>query len=170
MKYLISLTFLLYALIGYGQLDVMPSGLTTDYTQGELVRMPETNVMMAPPEHFLVSEAIPGLIHPGSSTTVQVQEITGTSYVMIQQAMTPEHFESQNVTLISEEQVTMSNGMGGVLYLVEFKVKGYDYERLMLFAGDYNNTIWINANYPKSAKNLLHDILVESLLTAQHSK
>jgi hypothetical protein len=64
----------------------------------------------------------------------------------------------------------MQNGMSGVLYLVEFTVKGYDYERLMLFAGDYNNTIWINANYPTSAKSLLYDVLVECLLTAQYTK
>ncbi len=170
MKYFISLTFVLFTLLGFGQLEVNQSGINTSYTEGEPVIIPGTNILMTPPEHFLVSESIPGLIHPGSSTTVQVQEIIGTSYIMIQQAMTPEHFETQNVNLISEEEVKLKNGMNGVLYLVGFTVKGYDYERLMLFAGDYNNTIWINANYPKSAKSLLHDILVESLLTAQHIK
>lgn len=170
MKYLISLTFVLISLLGFGQLEVNSSGLNSNYSDGTPVLIPGTNIMMTPPEHFLVSESIPGLIHPGSSTTVQVQEVVGTSYVMIKQAMTPEHFESQNVTLISEEDIKMSNGMGGVLYLVEFTVKGYQYERLMLFAGDYNNTIWINANYPKSTKALLYDLLVESLLTAHYIK
>ncbi|PLX09297.1 MAG: hypothetical protein C0596_01745 [Marinilabiliales bacterium] len=170
MKYLISLTFVLISLLGFGQLEVNSSGLNSNYSDGTPVLIPGTNIMMTPPEHFLVSESIPGLIHPGYSTTVQVQEVVGTSYVMIKQAMTPEHFESQNVTLISEEDIKMSNGMGGVLYLVEFTVKGYQYERLMLFAGDYNNTIWINANYPKSTKALLYDLLVESLLTAHYIK
>jgi len=170
MKYLISLTFVLISLLGFGQLEVNSSGLNSNYSDGTPVLIPGTNIMMTPPEHFLVSESIPGLIHPGSSTTVQVQEVVGTSYVMIKQAMTPEHFESQNVTLISEEDIKMSNGMGGVLYLVELTVKGYQYERLMLFAGDYNNTIWINANYPKSTKALLYDLLVESLLTAHYIK
>ncbi len=159
------------SLLSFGQLDVNTEGLKSNYSDGVTPTLiPTTNVMITPPEHFLISETIPGLIHPGSSTTVQVKEIIGTSYLMIKQAMTEEHFKSQNVTLISEREVEMDNGMGGVLYLVEFTVKGYKYERLMLFAGDYNNTIWINANYPKSAKSLLHDILVKSLLTAYYIK
>lgn len=170
MKYLISLSFLLISVMGFGQLNTNTSGLNSNYSDGSPTVIPGTTIMMTPPEHFLISESIPGLIHPGSSTTVQVQEVVGTSYLMIKQAMTAEHFESQGVTLISEEEIKMENGMSGVLYLVEFTVKGYDYERLMLFAGDYNNTIWINANYPKSAKSLLHDILVESLLTAHYIK
>jgi len=138
------------------------------YDESQVVIIPNTKIKMQPPEHFLVSEAIPGLLHPGTSTTVQVQEIIGTSYVMIQQAMTPEHFQSQGVTLVNTTEVNMANGKTGILYLVEFTVNGVDYERLMLFAGDYNNTIWINANYPKSAKRLLQEILTQSLLTAQY--
>ncbi|MDD3741330.1 MAG: hypothetical protein PHH30_08810 [Bacteroidales bacterium] len=138
------------------------------YDESELVAIPGTHVKLQAPEHFLVSKEIPGLIHPGTSTTVQVQEIIGTSYVMIQQAMTPEHFESQGVTLVSSSPVKMVDGKSGILYLVEFKVNGFMYERLMLFAGDYNNTIWINANYPQSAKELLQDLLTKSLLTAQY--
>lgn len=175
MKYLLFIAFSLCTVLGYGQL-VNATGINnfgnSDYVSDgtQVVDIPGTNIKMQPPEHFLVSEAIPGLIHPGSSTTVQVQEVVGTSYIMIQQAMTPEHFESQGVTLISTTEVEMDNGMGGILYLVEFTVKGYDYERLMLFAGDYNNTIWINANYPKSAKSVLLKVITKSLLTAQYSK
>ncbi|MDD2635551.1 MAG: hypothetical protein PHW82_08645 [Bacteroidales bacterium] len=170
MKHIVAITFLLFTLSTFSQTGLDTEALKLNYTPGELVQIPSTNVFMIAPEHFLISENIPGMIHPGSSTTIQVQEIIGTSYIMIAQAMTPEHFESQNVTLISQEDVKMDNGMNGILYLVEFTVNGYDYERLMLFAGDYNNTIWINANYPKSAKSLLYDIIKESLLTAQYTK
>ena len=147
MKYIVTITFLLFTLSTFSQTGFGTETLKLNYTPGELVQIPRTDVFMTPPEHFLVSENIPGMIHPGSSTTVQVQEIIGTSYIMIAQAMTPEHFESQNVRLISQEDVKMKDGKNGILYLVEFTVNGYDYERLMLFAGDYNNTIWINANY-----------------------
>lgn len=140
------------------------------YDEDNLVLIPNTNIKMQAPEYFLISENIPGLVHPGSSATVQVQEITGTSYIMISQAMTDKHFESQGVRLISTNEVTMQDGKGGILYPVEFEASGIIYERLMLFAGDYNNTIWINANYPKSAKKLLQDILTQSLLTAQYTK
>ncbi len=140
------------------------------YDENSLVQIPNTNIKIQAPEYFLISESIPGLLHPGSSATVQVQEIKGTSYIMIGQAMTPEHFLSQGVNLISTSEVVMQNGKGGILYLVEFEASGITYERLMLFAGDYNNTIWINANYPKSAKKLLQNILTQSLLTAQFIK
>jgi hypothetical protein len=138
------------------------------YNADDLQQIPGTNIKMQPPEYFLVSEAIPGLVHPGSSTTVQVQEIIGTSWIMIEQAMTEEHFDSQGVKLISSDLIEMTNGKSGIMYLVEFTVNGFEYERLMIFAGDYNNTIWINANYPKSSKRLLQDILINSLLTAQY--
>ncbi len=175
MKIFLSSFLLLYAVVGFAQfptdsiiknINKVEKDFVYDATQ--LVSIPGTHIKMQAPEHFMVSEAIPGLIHPGTSTTVQVQEIVGTSYVMIRQAMTPEHFESQGVHLVSTTDVTMQNGKAGVLYLVEFTVNGFDYERLMLFAGDYNNTIWINANYPKSAKSVLQDIITESLLTAQY--
>lgn len=170
MKYNISLILMLFTIAAFSQTNLNTSALQTNYKPGEFVQVSGTNISLVPPEHFLVSENIPGLIHLGSSTTVQVQEVVGTSYIMIDQAMTPEHFESQNVTLISKENVKMQNGTSGVMYLVEFTVKGYDYERLMLFTGDYNNTIWINANYPKSAKSLLYDVLIDCLLTAQYTK
>lgn len=137
----------------------------------ELLQLVEgTHIKIQPPEYFMFSEQIPGYIHPGTSSTIQIQEIIGTSWVMIRSAMTNEYFESQGTTLISETEVTMKDGKSGVLYLVEFNVDGFDYERLMLFAGDYNNTIWINANYPKAAKNIIQNILTESLLTAQFEK
>lgn len=175
MKTIFTMLVLLYAGFAFSQsaTDTIISNLLkvdSDfiYNEKDLVTIPNTRIKMQPPEHFLVSEAIPGMVHPGSSTTVQVQEIIGTSYVMISQAMTIEHFASQGVTLISTNNIEMHDGKGGILYLVEFEANGLSYERLMLFAGDYNNTIWINANYPKSSKKLLQTILIESLLTAQY--
>jgi hypothetical protein len=175
MKTILTLSLLLYVVFCSAQFPTDSiikniGNIDADFTynESEVVAIPGTHIKLQPPEHFLVSKEIPGLIHPGTSTTVQVQEIVGTSYVMIQQAMTPEHFASQGVTLISSSPVKMVDGKTGILYLFEFTVNGFLYERLMLFAGDYNNTIWINANYPKSAKDLLQDLLTKSLLTAQY--
>jgi len=141
-----------------------------EYNPDQMQLIEGTHIKIQPPEHFLFSENIPGFIHPGTSATIQVQEIIGTSWVMIRNAMTKEYFESQGTKLISENEITMKDGKTGILYLVEFTVNGYDYERLMLFAGDYHNTIWINANYPKSAKKVIQNILTESILTAQFVK
>lgn len=128
--------------------------------------IPETHVQMAPPEHFIFSSEIPGFIHPGSSTSIQIQEVEGTNYVMIDRVMTEEHFESQDVELISREEVTTNTGYDGVIYTVRFEVKGVKYERMMLFAGDYNNTMWINANYPIVSKKLVYEPVRNSILSA----
>ncbi len=138
-----------------------------EYKSENLVLIPGTSVKMMPPDHFLLSEKVPGFIHVGTSTTIQVREITGTSWVMIEEAMTPEEFEKQEVKFISKSEIEMIDGTTGILYLVEFYIKEVRYERFILFAGDYHNTMWINASYPHSTRDLLQDILLSSILTAQ---
>jgi hypothetical protein len=138
-----------------------------EYDSEMLVHIPGTSVKMMPPDYFLLSEKVPGFIHVGTSATIQVREISGTSWIMIEQAMTPEEFEKQDVKFVSKSEVELINGTTGIVYIVEFFIKEIRYERLILFAGDYHNTMWINASYPHSTRDLLQDILLSSILTAQ---
>lgn len=138
-----------------------------EYSKELLVEIPGTSVKIMHPEHFLLSEEIPGFIHIGTSATVQVNEIFGTSYIMIEEAMTEDHFKEQGVELKSKKEVELFDGSPGILYIVEFKSENRKYERLILFTGDYHNTIWINASYPIVSKEILQDVLLNSILTAQ---
>lgn len=138
-----------------------------EYNRELLVNIPGTSVKIMPPEFFLISEEIPGFVHLGTSATVQVNEIFGTSYIMLDEAMTEEHFKEQGVDFKKKKEVQLVNGTTGILYIVEFEVKNRRYERLMLFAGDYHNTMWINASYPLISKEILQDVLLNSLLTAE---
>jgi hypothetical protein len=125
-----------------------------------------TRVALIPPEHFVFAKDIPGYIHPGTSSSIQVKDIEGTSWPVIDKVMTKEHLEGQGVKLVSREEVELHSGLSGVIYTVSFETKGVEFERMMMFAGDYNYTIWLNANYPVSLKKIIIKPLLSSLLSA----
>ena len=125
-----------------------------------------TKVALIPPEHFVYAEKIPGYIHPGTSASIQIKDIEGTSWTIIDKVMTKEHLESQGVEFIGREKVKLFSGLNGVIYTVSFESKGVKFERKMLFTGDYNYTIWLNANYPVSLKESVIKPLMNSLLSA----
>ncbi len=128
--------------------------------------VPGFDIAIIPPEHFIFAEEIPGYIHPGTSASIQIKEIKGTSWPIIDRAMTPEHFKSQGVNFITREEVELKSGLSGVIYTVSFEAKGVPFERIMLFAGDYNKTIWINANYPVMVKKTVIKPIINSLMSA----
>ncbi|MFO7791005.1 MAG: hypothetical protein R6V32_10580 [Bacteroidales bacterium] len=138
----------------------------TSYDLSKLDSIKDTRIAIIPPEHFIFAEDIPGYIHPGTSASIQIKDIDGTSWPVIDKVMTKEHFESQGVTLLNRKEIELYSGLSGVIYTVSFEAKGVKFERKMLFAGDYNYTIWLNANYPVSLKKTLVKPLMSSLLTA----
>lgn len=138
----------------------------TPYDTSLLVNVPNTKVSLIPPEHFIFVDKIPGYIHPGTSSSIQVKEIKGTSWPILDKAMTPEHFESQGVKFISRQEITLHSGLTGVMYTLSFNSKGAEFERIMLFAGDYDYTIWLNANYPVLLKKTIFKPLTNCLMSA----
>lgn len=158
-----------YAQVEVGKVisDLQRLDVDFEYSDTLLQRVPTTHVAMQPPEYFLLSAKVPGFVHVGSSATIQVQEIRGASYVAVQSVMTVEHMQKQGLRLLSTDEITMQNGYNGVLYTTEFELDGQTYQRLMLFAGTYNNTLWISANYPAASQKLLRNVLLQSLLTAR---
>ncbi|SRR6056297_1625672 len=125
-----------------------------------------TRIALIPPEHFIYAKDIPGYIHPGTTASIQVKDVKGTSWPVIDKVMTKEHLESQGVTFVDREEVELFSGLSGVMYTVSFEAKGVKFERKMLFAGDYNYTIWLNANYPASMKKTVLKPIMSSLLSA----
>jgi len=63
-----------------------------------------TTADITPPEYFEKAEQFYGYIHKGSASTILIQELAGTSYLLIQQGMTPEYFAREGFTYISEEK------------------------------------------------------------------
>lgn len=137
------------------------------YDESKMVAIPSTNIRIQPPEYFQYSDSLPGFLHVGTMSSIQVQEVVGTSYLLISMAMDSAYFASQGMTLISSEPVVMHDGSEGVLFTAEMKLKGFVFERLILMSGDYHFTIWINAGYIKLMRDKLRSVILQSMLTSK---
>lgn len=137
------------------------------YDESKMVAIPSTNIRIQPPEYFQYSDSLPGFLHVGTMSSIQVQEVVGTSYLLISMAMDSVYFASQGMTLISSEPVVMHDGSEGVLFTAEMKLKGFVFERLILMSGDYHFTIWINAGYIKLMRDKLRPVILQSMLTSK---
>ncbi|MGQ9847048.1 MAG: hypothetical protein ACUVQP_06050 [Bacteroidales bacterium] len=138
------------------------------------IMLPQTNVWISPPKNFKPVESIRGLIHLATTTSITCTEIKGFNYTQIIEQLTPEYIASQNAILNETEEVTTDNGMPGKLFTISFTVPAKDskhkdtpFERLMLFTGDMDNTVWLNATYPQSVKRFVYKIVRKSLLSVK---
>jgi hypothetical protein len=167
MKYILLLFCVVFFLTARGQ----DSTYTIKY-----VNVPGTDLRVVPPAYFRAVPEIQGFIHPGTSASISFTTTEGVSFLQVCEGITSEYLAKQDVVLISKENVKTSSGMDGVLFLVGFTAVTKDsaktsvqYERLMLFTGDYQKTIWVNANYPVALKKILLTVLRESILTVDFS-
>ncbi|MBQ2351296.1 MAG: hypothetical protein II394_03685 [Bacteroidales bacterium] len=137
------------------------------YDESKMVAIPNTNIRIQPPEYFKYSDSVPGFLHVGTMSSIQVEEVVGTSYLLISRAMDSAYFASQGMRLISVEPVVMHDGSDGLLFTAEMKLKGFVFERLILMSGDYHFTMWINAGYIKLMRDKLRPIILQSMLTSK---
>lgn len=137
------------------------------YDESKMVAIPNTNIRIQPPEYFLYSDSLPGFLHAGTMSSIQVKEIVGTAYPLITRAMDSAYFATQGMKLISAEPVVMHDGSDGVLFTAEIKLSGFVFERLILMSGDYHYTIWINAGYIKLLSNKVKPVILQSMLTSK---
>jgi hypothetical protein len=137
------------------------------YDESKMVAIPNTNIRIQPPEYFQYSDSLPGFLHVGTMSSIQVEEVVGTSYLLISRAMDSAYFATQGMTLISVEPVVMHDGSDGLLFTAEMKLNGFAFERLVLMSGDYHFTMWINAGYIKLMSNKLKPIILQSMLTSK---
>jgi hypothetical protein len=139
------------------------------------VTLPNSDIRMVPPAYFkaFINDGKFGFMHEGAASSISIQEIKGTPYPIVVQYMSKEYLETQGVKFIAKDNIQTKQKKDAVIYLVSFTVKSKDgnkdleYERMMLFTGDYNRTIWISANYPVVARKMLFNPLKESLLSVQ---
>jgi len=156
--------------------DSFPQGLSQaqkDSVLNAYVTLPNSDIKMVPPAYFkpFMNDGKFGFMHEGAGASISIQEISGTPYPIVVQYMSKEYLETQDVKFIAKENVQTTQKKDAVIYLVSFTVKSKDgskelqYERIMLFTGDYNRTIWISANYPVVARKMLFNPLRISLLS-----
>jgi hypothetical protein len=137
--------------------------------------IPGTDIKIIPPAYFkpFIKDGKYGFMHEGAAASISIQEVKGSPYVMVVQSLTKDYIESQGMKYISREDVKTKQGKDGVIIAVGFTVKStdgkqnIDYERLMLFTGDYSKTVWVQGNYPVLVKKVLYLVIRESLLSVQ---
>ncbi len=133
----------------------------------------DAGVKLTPPPFFLpfVQGVKSGFIHKGAASTIQVQVIDSVIYSFVAAALDEEELLRQNTILVEKDTLLTNHGQQAVFMVVAFTVnqngKSADYQRMMLFTGDLTRTIWISANYPVVARNVLFNVLKESLLTVE---
>jgi len=150
------------------------SGISQSDTIIPEYHVPGTDVSIIPPKYFVVLPVKNTLFHPATSSTIQVNEIKGTAYPLLMKNITPEYLEKQNARFISKKEITTNDGKKATLILVAFTVEAkdsshtqMDFERYMFFTGNYNETVWINANYPVIARGVIADVLLKCLLSVK---
>ena len=141
----------------------LSSVLGQDYTQPQ--KLAKTTADVTPPQYFEAATQFQGYIHTGTSSTILLQELAGTSYLLIKRGMTPDYFAQEGFKYISEEEVVTNTGLKGILYRMGFTVQETEFERLMLFTGDYHRTFWLIANYPTMVSEQMYPEMKKSLLT-----
>jgi len=135
-------------------------------------KVPGTDVSIIPPKYFVVLPVKNTLLHPATSSTIQVNEINGVAYPLLMPKITREYIENQNAHFISKKELVTDDGKKATLFLVSFTVEAKDslhtqmeFERYMFYTGNYQKTIWVNANYPVIAREVISDVLLKSLLS-----
>lgn len=164
----------LFILIGFVIISVPVFSQEEIDTSITAYQAPGTDVSLVPPKYFVVLPVKNTLLHPPTSSTIQINEIDGTAYSMLMKNITPEYIEKQNAHFISKKEVITDDGKKATLFLVSFTVEANDtlhtqmeFERFMFFTGNYQKTVWINANYPVIAREAISDVLLKSLLSVK---
>ena len=145
------------------------------YTKkGDKYLLGGTSYEIAPPAHFQAwsNEESFVFIHPGAMSSMQIRFVEGVPYTFITSSITVESMKQQGAELVLAEEVKTNDGNSGIMYLLSYDITGDDnqiihFERLMLLTGDYNTTVWIDANYPVQARTYLYNVMRESMLSIE---
>ena len=137
-------------------------------------KVPGTGVSINPPKYFMLMPVKNTFLHPTSSSTIQINEIVGSPFPMLVKNITPEYIETQDAKFISRIDTITNDGKKATVFLISFTVEQkdssrtkIDYERYMFFTGSYNKTVWMNANYPTIAKDVIAEVMLNSMLTVK---
>jgi hypothetical protein len=172
--------FALALFLGHVVICITPSVAQTEnsvVSSAELTRayLPDSGASFIPPIYFnkINQEGALAFIHPGAFASVQLRVVDGIPYTRISESVNEETMNPQGVQVLVREDLTTLSGAEAVMFLLSYTVESTEnetpinFERLMLFTGTYQMTVWIEANYPVQARSLLYNVLRESLLSVE---
>lgn len=168
---------LLFSILGFSKIRAQESNVEmmvdTSYSFTDQPFDFGNGVSMTPPAYYLpfVQGEKQGFIHQGAASTIQVQIYENVLYTYIAASLTEEELLKQDVRLIEHTYVLTNSDKKAEFFVIAFTVysngEEMEYERMMLLTGDHTKAIWINANYPVLARDVVYSVLKESLLTVE---
>ena len=137
-------------------------------------KIPNTRTWISVPKGFKYSERINGFVHLATTSSIVCKEIKGFYFTTIVDNITPESLDRQNSYLKTIEDVKTNDGLPAKLLTIGFTLNSNDsikkstaFERLMLFTGDMESTVWVTATYPEAVKPFIYEMVRKSLLSVK---
>jgi hypothetical protein len=118
-----------------------------------------------PPICFEPSTAFNGYLCMANGAAIMMHQLDNISYAQAVRGMNEESFQKNGFTLITSFDLHSSHGVKGKVYKLSFKLKNEDYIRYTIFAGNINQTLWLNVTYPKLADDILEVEMLRAFQT-----
>lgn len=126
---------------------------------------PNSNLTLTPPKTFRADNQ-GNLIHDWTGSSIQCT-IVNTNYLSLLKTINKETFEKQGYTYINQQTLSTQRNKEGTLFLIGFTSNGVEYERIVFFIGNNNQTAWLSINYPLIMKSLLFETIENCLTTIE---
>ena len=130
----------------------------------EPIHLPSPNVVsdklyvLDVPEGFSAMDSTEQSYHHKQiGAVVQLVQIENTNMVNMRMGFTPEYFEKNQMTKISEQEIKTNSGLGAVIYKSKFTLKGTEFIRYSAISGGLNSSVWVNFTYTANS-----DIILEA--------
>jgi hypothetical protein len=129
----------------------------------QAVRVPGTNVTLAPPEDFSIAKQYPGFERPEVQASIMVTELPGPAADMIL-GMTEPTLAAKGVALISASDAVINGKPARLLHVRQKTTRG-EALKWILIAGDAKTTIMIVGTFTEGVSSGIGDSIKQSLLT-----
>ena len=138
-------------------------GLCAAPAFAQAIRVPGTQVTLAPPDGFAIAQQYPGFERADVRASIMVTELPGPASRMMK-GMTTQALASRGMTLISAQSAVVNRRPARLLH-VRQKTSDADALKWMLIAGDDARTIMVVGTYSQDAAPGLGEAIQQSLLT-----
>ena len=133
----------------------------------QTMRVPGTNVTLAPPEGFSIAQQYPGFERADVQASIMVTELPVAAGGMIR-SMTKPALAGRGMALISARDAVINDNPARLLH-VRQKTATADVLKWMLIAGHASATVMIVGTFPTGVSPEIGDGIQQSLLTASWS-
>jgi len=112
------------------------------------------------PVGFEKSPDFNGYIHYQASSAIIMTFIENANYIKISEGMDEAFYAENQLKFIEDTSFVSDNSVPGNAYKLNFKTNDVDYIRYMVYAGDLNNTLWLNITYPVKYEALMQPVIM----------